>query len=88
MSRIGNCPSSCSCLYRPFSANSRRKNTWRQAAGRRLKATVRSQAGDDDKTLVEKVPAAAQKTIDALSALLGADKEEEKQPETQQGMRL
>lgn len=53
-----------------------------------MKATVRSQAGDDDKTLGEKVPAAAQRTIDALSALLGADREEEKQPETQQGMRL
>ncbi len=53
----------------------------------RRRHLLRCQADEKDKTIADKVPEAAQKTIDALSALLGRDENEDReaQPRPLQG---
>ena len=48
----------------------------------RKKLLLKCQASEDDKSIADKVPAAAQKTIDTLSALLGRDEDEKPQPQS------
>lgn len=45
----------------------------------RRRHLLRCQADENDKSIADKVPEAAQKTIDALSALLGRDENEDKE---------
>ena len=52
----------------------------RPAAKRRH--LLRCQADENDKSITDKVPEAAQKTIDALSALLGRDENEDKEAQS------
>ena len=76
MSRLGTSQLPCSSIHLSGLPQYRALPRGR-ATGKRC--VLRCQADQNDKSIADKVPEAAQRTIDALSALLGGDEKEEKQ---------
>ena len=81
MSATGALKTPRTCLCRPFSKAPLRHTLFakRHSTALQYRKVIRCQGDGERDSLGDKVPAAAQRTLDALSALLGTGESENKQ---------
>ena len=84
MSAFGALKSPCTCLCRPFNKAPLRHTLFarRHSTASRYRKAPRCQEDEERNAVGDKVPAAAQRTLDALSALLGTGESDSKQTES------
>ena len=85
MSAFGTLKSSCTCLCRPFNKAPLRHTLFarRDSTASQYRKIICCQEGEERDSVGGKVPAAAQRTLDALSALLGTGESDNKQTDSE-----
>ena len=85
MSAFGALKFPCTCLCRPFSKAPLRHTLFarRHSTASQFRKAARCQKDEESNGVGDKVPAAAQRTLDALSALLGTGESDKKQADSE-----